>query len=127
MNDEVSMPGGAEPLPEKIEFECAHCKIRLKVAASLAGQDAKCPNCNQVSPVPPPISDGLPEPIIEAALPTSPFDKEDDQSQSSDRVGAETETRKLYRRISEEIAKIFVGQDELVQGALVALFLAVTY
>jgi MoxR-like ATPase len=28
----------------------------------------------------------------------------------------------LYRRVTEEIGKIFVGQDELVQGTLVALF-----
>ena len=37
-------------------------------------------------------------------------------------VGEETETRKLYTRILEEVAKIFVGQDDLVRGTLVALF-----
>ncbi len=37
-------------------------------------------------------------------------------------VGEETPTRQLYLRIQEEIGKIFVGQDELVLGTLVALF-----
>jgi MoxR-like ATPase len=41
---------------------------------------------------------------------------------SNQDLGAETETRKLYRRITDEVAKIFVGQEELVQGSLVALF-----
>jgi MoxR-like ATPase len=34
----------------------------------------------------------------------------------------ETPTKKLFDRITSEVAKIYVGQDELVLGALVALF-----
>ena len=37
-------------------------------------------------------------------------------------VGADTPARQLYRKITTEVAKVFVGQDEMVQGALVALF-----
>lgn len=36
--------------------------------------------------------------------------------------GRETPTKKLFDRILEEVSKIYVGQDELVLGALVALF-----
>ena len=36
--------------------------------------------------------------------------------------GRDTPTRRLFDRITAEIAKIYVGQDELVLGALVALF-----
>ncbi len=36
--------------------------------------------------------------------------------------GRETATKQLFDRVTEEIAKVFVGQDELVLGALVALF-----
>src|SRR5262245_57961209 len=36
--------------------------------------------------------------------------------------GRDTPTRQLFDRITAEIAKIYVGQDELVLGALVALF-----
>jgi MoxR-like ATPase len=37
-------------------------------------------------------------------------------------AGRDTPTRRLFDRITAEIAKIYVGQDELVLGALVALF-----
>ena len=36
--------------------------------------------------------------------------------------GRETPTKQLFDRITSEVAKIYVGQDELVLGALVALF-----
>jgi len=36
--------------------------------------------------------------------------------------GRDTPTKKLFDRITSEIAKVYVGQDELVLGALVALF-----
>lgn len=41
---------------------------------------------------------------------------------STSEGGQETETKKLFDRITSEIAKIFVGQQELVLGSLVALF-----
>jgi MoxR-like ATPase len=37
-------------------------------------------------------------------------------------AGRDTPTRQLFDRITGEIAKVYVGQDELVLGALVALF-----
>ncbi len=36
--------------------------------------------------------------------------------------GRETATKQLFDRVTDEIAKVYVGQDELVLGALVALF-----
>ena len=38
------------------------------------------------------------------------------------KIGADTPTRKLYQQIRAELEKVFIGQDELVQGTLVALF-----
>ncbi len=38
------------------------------------------------------------------------------------REGNQTPTKQLFDRITDEIAKIYVGQDELVLGTLVALF-----
>jgi MoxR-like ATPase len=37
-------------------------------------------------------------------------------------VASDTSTRQLFERITGEIAKLYVGQDELVLGTLVALF-----
>ena len=36
--------------------------------------------------------------------------------------GDDTTTRRMFQRILEQITKIYVGQDELVLGSLVALF-----
>jgi len=36
--------------------------------------------------------------------------------------GQDTETRRLYQRICEEVAKVYVGQEELILGTLVAMF-----
>jgi MoxR-like ATPase len=44
------------------------------------------------------------------------------ESLSGDHEGRETPTKQLFDRVTDEIAKIYVGQDELVLGALVALF-----
>lgn len=41
---------------------------------------------------------------------------------ASPHVGRDTPTKRLFDRIMAEIGKIYVGQDELVQGTLVALF-----
>lgn len=37
-------------------------------------------------------------------------------------VGRDTETRRLFESICDEVGKVFVGQRELVEGTLVALF-----
>lgn len=132
MND-VSQPDPSAA-SESLEFDCPQCNVRLKVAANLAGNAVKCPSCNQVSPVPqqptatnPDIGGDTSQSLESRTLPTvvpeySTILADAESSNSEDLIGEETETRKLYRRISEEVAKVFVGQEELVQGTLVALF-----
>ncbi len=44
------------------------------------------------------------------------------QSPPTQHVGRDTPTKRLFDRITGEISKLYVGQDELVLGALVALF-----
>ncbi|HAY82424.1 MAG TPA: AAA family ATPase [Planctomycetaceae bacterium] len=52
--------------------------------------------------------------------PTSPTAPQDTTAEAP---GArDTPTRRLFDRITDEISKLYVGQDELVLGALVALF-----
>jgi MoxR-like ATPase len=42
--------------------------------------------------------------------------------EKSEHAGRDTPTRQLFSRILDEIGKIYVGQDDLVLGSLVALF-----
>ena len=131
-----------------IEFPCPECSARLKVGASLAGHPAKCPSCTRVTLVPGGESQQPPEAIAAVSPPPNLSDLSppgaapsvDEQiatgvaaeagqepapameSSTGPEIGADTPARQLYRKITTEVAKVFVGQDELVQGALVALF-----
>jgi MoxR-like ATPase len=132
-----------------IEFPCYGCGRALKVPGSAAGKQAKCPQCNAVQMVPqtgtspaiagmqtmqpsPPMSfapDAPQEaPSEEAAKPqASGFAQTVTVSaphmpETKVHEGRDTPTRRLFDRMTEEIAKIYVGQDELVLGALTALF-----
>ena len=120
-----------------VEFDCLRCKVRLRVDASLAGKQAKCPQCGQVISVPSlavasnndkpnsspdsanrPSTESGNELVVEVL--DAPVLSQDSLGTRID--GADTSTRRLYHRVSEEVAKIFVGQEDLVLGSLVALF-----
>ena len=119
------------------EFECVHCSTRLKVPVESIGKQAKCPNCQAVVDVPQPTvpvdidtvvppSVGSPAPVPVTAPESAPAvtanDHSPNRSEQEKLFGENTPTRQLYEKISNEVAKIFVGQQELVQGTLVALF-----
>jgi MoxR-like ATPase len=132
-----------------IEFPCYGCGRALKVPSTAAGKQAKCPQCNAVQMVPqaansaavagmqtmqppPPMSfapDAPKEaPSEEAAKPQASGSAETvtvsapQMPEPKVHEGRDTPTRRLFDRMTEEIAKIYVGQDELVLGALTALF-----
>ena len=116
---------------ETIEFSCQNCGSHLRVNVSAAGANAACPACNHQTSVP-----GT-KPILSAEGPTARADNlnapveaqlHDTGEMPSRSVppasegGRESSTKRLFDRIKAEIAKVYVGQDELVLGTLVALF-----
>jgi MoxR-like ATPase len=137
--------------PGRLEFPCANCGRRLRVPASVRGE-VKCPGCQQVQPVPvaqqatvatpTPIATGTspaaPSPsqpgTIAAAAAERPTDLGRPRSAATpnmlrlqmptlgDSPLPRTPTRELFERVVEQIAKLYVGQEELVLGTLVALF-----
>ena len=116
-----------------INFPCSRCGKNLRVDLQVAGKQAKCPHCAAVQVVSAPtgappaprvvrsfagaMSTGLAPP---AAPPSSSPDNSPLTPQRHE--GRETPTKQLFDRIAKEVAKIYVGQDELVLGTLVALF-----
>ena len=110
----------------------------------MAGNQVKCPKCDHVSQVPrhSVAADALTEqtddnivdllelqdqPTPQTDQPTTNISPLAEQrisgNNTNDRkVGEQTPTRELYQKIRSEIEKVFIGQDELVQGTLVALF-----
>lgn len=125
-----------------IEFACQQCGRLLRVPQSAAGRQVKCPQCSAVQavnvvPATPPVAatplDATPlsasttvSPphnfMTDSTLTTPPPAAEATGETRTNYVGRDTPTKRLFDRITTEIAKLYVGQDELVLGALVALF-----
>ena len=131
-----------------IQFVCAQCGRQLKISASLAGSTVKCPVCSHVQtaempspeadspqtpadlPVPGASSDPSASPEsstpVEAAPVTSSLPEKRvpglARSTEAEPETKDTPVRQLFMRMLDEISKIYVGQDELVLGTLVALF-----
>ena len=84
----------------------------------------------------PPViqAEGLAEPVRVPEAGASPFpvqaldppkpsaDMSLRESLAGEHEGHDTATRQLFEKVTAEISKVYVGQDELVLGALVALF-----
>ena len=163
--------GNSQPL----EFPCSGCSRTLKVSATLAGKQAKCPQCGTVQTIPNapafspaptvasphlPLGEGRGEGVRALAPPTpatnwqpnsipfaQPIHTPPPQftapptpafhmrppetaavgpmslgAAAQGHSGNDTPTKLLFERVMAEIGKVYVGQDELVLGALVALF-----
>lgn len=119
------------PASEFVEFQCKNCDARLKVPAASAAAGAKCPRCEVVNRVEPFAATAAPDSIV--PVETVPQQSQQESAHPLDEatpaapepqelVGRDTPTRQLYEKITAEVAKVFVGQQELVQGTLVALF-----
>jgi MoxR-like ATPase len=91
------------------------------------------PNVAWAAPPQPPAAPPAPQPLPPVphpqAIPTAPAVRPQSATiptapaiRPQAAEGRETPTKRLFDRITAEISKIYVGQDELVLGALVALF-----
>lgn len=121
-----------ESLGDKFQFPCPECQRTLRVPTASRGKQAKCPHCENVVGIPPDLGGE----IGSDDEPLARVDPED--SKKVKHAGAsgggvppvsrpaavvtETEASEIYQRIREEVSKIFVGQDDLVEGTLIAIF-----
>ncbi len=113
-----------EPDGGLVKFRCGKCDKVLKVKVESSGGKAKCPSCGEIIIVPDtPSLDAASGnvQVVESAPVVSPPDPMKKGVSLKTEEGG-TSAQGLYRRITTEIEKVFIGQDELVQGALVALF-----
>ncbi len=115
-----------------MNISCPACLAKLQVPASAKGKRAKCPKCDGIVEIPLPADE-----VLNASI--DPFGSPDQvatqqhvatvatsgiKQSISMKGGSQNDTpaRRLFEKITSEISKVFVGQDELVLGALVALF-----
>ena len=130
---------------EKFQFACPSCDRKLIVPISTKGKQAKCPHCQGVVQIPVTDVVEVDETIeltsvdevtvanVDAATsapPATPVPQTDQAPVTSSLQPeppsapkrAETEASRLYDQIRDEVAKVFVGQEELVEGTLIAIF-----
>ncbi len=106
---------------------CDNCNSSLSVNRSAIGKKARCPKCESLvmvlapeKPISPESQrnyDPFAEVVVAEQRPMEP------KPLSSIKKGeAETPMQRLFQNVTEEISKVFVGQDELVLTTLVAMF-----
>jgi MoxR-like ATPase len=128
-----------------IEFNCGQCGRHLRVAPTVSGP-VKCPACGVIQKLPHgpsgatassasastiPRQDAAvgatptvptPAPPLGTAAPAAVTPKLSLRADAQWEGGQQTPTRQLFQRIIKEVSKLYVGQDELVLGSLVAIF-----
>ena len=135
MNDPAIDQESSQPLSNEglVEFVCIRCGRKLKVKSGIVGRKVKCPECGSVQRVDTemaqhigqalPPDDGVAERILKPEQnPAVGLAHAAKIAQTAGAIHSETPTKNLFDRITREIGKIYVGQNELVLGTLVALF-----
>ena len=113
-------------IPENLQFPCPSCGSTLQVPVSKRGKQAKCPQCSGVVSIP---ADGQATPKATPKAPVAPPALTPTAAGAVAAIAqptiaprATTETSGLYQQIRDEVAKVFVGQEDLVEGTLIAIF-----
>lgn len=133
---------------DKLQFPCNECNRVISVPIATRGKQAKCPHCQMVVKIP--NARGPNDPIPNDPIPNNQVDANNASAPSPavasvpqkpaggdatvatpamlatatppPMTGADTESRRLYNQIRSEVAKVFVGQKDLVEGTLIAIF-----
>ena len=122
-------------------FNCPSCSQPLSLPPTFTGPQVQCPSCQTVISLPnapqataltplaaQPLTPTAAVPTVSMAPPATVMDKETEKSigkmsiETTEHTGEMTSTRKLFLKLTEQVSKIFIGQDELVLGTLVSLF-----
>ncbi len=107
-----------------IVFTCADCGQHIAVDVSAAGSEFKCPACAAVMVVPERVTDKPP------AANLSPTEENTNMlSPVTETVVVPPDDAKLaeklstaFEKITTEVAKLIVGQDEVIEQILIAVF-----
>ena len=146
MNQPTLPQGATDSTSEKFTFACQQCGKQLQIPKAQAGNRIKCPACEHIQTsvlvgaagagtVPTVQPPATTPPTATAVVPDSATPEPQKPEPAPQvgislklstvdmlRGGQQTPTKALFDRIAEQIGKLYVGQDELVIGTLVALF-----
>src|SRR6185295_5795242 len=99
-----------------IVFKCALCEQEMTVDASAAGTEFKCPSCGKLMVVPEASTQGV---VGKDALRLERGQSE--HMQTEDAVLAK-KLCKAFEKITTEIAKAIVGQNDVIEQIVIAIF-----
>lgn len=96
----------------------------LSLIETTPALDATPPVSRSETPAEPAAAapDASPFPVKAPETPSQPTGMSLCDSLTNEHEGRDTATRQLFEKVTDEISKVYVGQDELVLGSLVALF-----
>jgi MoxR-like ATPase len=89
-----------------IVFNCTQCDQEMAVDASAAGTEFKCPSCGKFMVVP----------DATGTRPSPPAPLASDDAKLAARLTS------AYKQLTTEVAKTIVGQDEVIEQIIVAIF-----
>jgi len=109
------------PAENGIRLTCTKCKGELSVPATAAGKKTRCPHCQQV---------------LDVVMPGSAMEPGETGSWLTggrashahpvmnplESVVPGSKASEVYHRVTEQVSKMFVGQNELLLGTMVAVF-----
>ena len=128
-----------------IAFKCPLCEEEFRVGAALAGTEFQCPTCLKISVLPggaeaapasQPTTPGVPSPVPSVSPPAPgivpasqlppppPLPAASVAATASTADDARLAQRLMdaYTRVTEEVAKLIVGQEEVIEQLLIAIF-----
>jgi MoxR-like ATPase len=122
-----------------IAFKCPLCEEEFRVGSALAGTEFQCPTCLKISLLPPlpepedappaeanaPATPPVPSIVSASDLPAPPpVPKAVAHATASDADDARLAQRltEAYTRVTQEVGKLIVGQEEVIEQLLIAIF-----
>ena len=109
-------------MTDQFQFPCPSCSSTLQVPVATRGKQAKCPTCESVVEIPIADQTHLGATGTLATMPPTATESRGVTAPTPTAPQADTETSRLYQQIRDEVAKVFVGQEDLVEGTLIAIF-----
>lgn len=104
-----------------IEFHCGQCGKRYEVADSLAGKHVKCKSCGIVLRIPETATVGAADGAGAPSDAVLTISGEDENAAPPESTLPSGPVAQWAAALLNELHKVFVGQDDLVRGVLLAL------
>ena len=105
-----------------ILFKCPLCELDLAAPLTEANAEYTCPHCGKLTRVPMPSPDNVRAPATPPPVPPPPPASVPLQLAAPDDAKLAQRLATAHRVVTQEVAKLIVGQDEVIEQILIAIF-----